>query len=96
MKLVELAGTRQKPELSRYTIEPLPRDSVTDGNIANVEAVGAAIERALRKLGYTSEEMLGRSRLDTVDHKGCCRGTSDQYGDHQAHYAAGDRAGRRS
>ena len=51
VKLVELAGTRQKPELNRYSIEPLPRDSVADGNIANVEAVGAAIERALRKLG---------------------------------------------
>jgi type IV pilus assembly protein PilM len=51
VKLVELAGSRQKPELSRYTIEPLPRDAVTDGNIANLEAVGATIERALRKLG---------------------------------------------
>ena len=51
VKLVELAGTRQKPELSRYTIEPLPRDAVADGNVANVEAVGAVLERALRKLG---------------------------------------------
>ena len=51
VKLVELTGTRQKPELSRYVIEPLPRDAVIDGNVANVEAVGATIERALRKLG---------------------------------------------
>ena len=51
VKLVELAGTRERPELARYTIEPLPRDAVTDGNIANMEAVGAALERALRKLG---------------------------------------------
>jgi type IV pilus assembly protein PilM len=50
VKIVELAGNREKPELSRYTIEPLPRDAVTDGNIANLEAVGATIERALRKL----------------------------------------------
>ena len=51
MKLVELAGTRQNPN-SVVTPLSLCRDSVTDGNIANVEAVGAAIERALRKLGF--------------------------------------------
>ncbi|TAG06111.1 MAG: pilus assembly protein PilM [Betaproteobacteria bacterium] len=51
VKMVELGGSRDKPELTRYTIEPLPRDAVTDGNIANMEAVGATIERALRKLG---------------------------------------------
>ena len=51
VKLVELGGTKTRPELSRYAIEPLPRDAVTDGNIANLEAVGAALERALRKLG---------------------------------------------
>ncbi len=51
VKLVELMGTKAKPELNRYAIEPLPRDAVADGNIANLEAVGAALERALRKLG---------------------------------------------
>ena len=55
VKMVELSGTRQRPELSRYAIEPLPRDAVTDGNIANLEAVGATIERALRKLGSRSK-----------------------------------------
>jgi type IV pilus assembly protein PilM len=51
VKLVELTGTRARPELSRYAIEPLPREAVTDGNIVNLEAVSAALERALRKLG---------------------------------------------
>jgi type IV pilus assembly protein PilM len=51
VKMVELAGSVEKPELTRYTIEPLPRDAVADGNIANLETVGSAIERALRKLG---------------------------------------------
>jgi type IV pilus assembly protein PilM len=51
VKLVELTGTKARPELSRYAIEPLPRDAVADGNIANLDAVSAALERALRKLG---------------------------------------------
>jgi type IV pilus assembly protein PilM len=51
VKMVELSGSQEKPELVRYTIEPLPRDAITDGNVANMETVGAAIERAVRKLG---------------------------------------------
>ncbi len=51
VKLVELSGSAEKPELTRYTIEPLPRDAMTDGNVANLETVGAALERAVRKLG---------------------------------------------
>ncbi len=51
VKMVELAGTRDKPELLRYAIESLPKDSISDGNIANMEAVVAAVERAFRKLG---------------------------------------------
>jgi type IV pilus assembly protein PilM len=51
VKMVELSGNSDKPELTRYTIEPLPRDAMTDGNVANMESVGAAIERAARKLG---------------------------------------------
>jgi type IV pilus assembly protein PilM len=57
VKLVELSGNRDKPELVRYTIEPLPREAVTDGNIANVEAVGATIERALRKLSSRTKSV---------------------------------------
>jgi type IV pilus assembly protein PilM len=51
VKMVELSGTSEKPELTRYSIEPLPRDAMSDGNVANMETVGAAIERAVRKLG---------------------------------------------
>ena len=32
--------------VERYAIEPLPKDSVVDGNIANLEAVGDALKRA--------------------------------------------------
>jgi hypothetical protein len=79
VKLVELAGTRERPELSRYTIEPLPRDAVTDGNIANLEAVGAALERA-PKAGLTYQSR--------------CGGPADQHGDHQTPDIAGHRARR--
>ncbi|MCS6997045.1 MAG: pilus assembly protein PilM [Casimicrobiaceae bacterium] len=51
VKMVELGGTREKPELVRYTIEALPKDSVTDGNIGNMEAVAETVARAYRKLG---------------------------------------------
>lgn len=51
VKMVELGGTREKPELLRYAIEALPKDSVADGNLTNVEAVAGVVERSYRKLG---------------------------------------------
>jgi type IV pilus assembly protein PilM len=37
--------------VERYVIEPLPKDTVTDGNIANIEAAGEAMKRAHKQLG---------------------------------------------
>jgi type IV pilus assembly protein PilM len=52
VKLVELAGgDKEGYKVERYAIEPLPRDAVTDGNIANLEAVSDAVKRALRRFG---------------------------------------------
>lgn len=52
VKLVELAGGgKEGYKVERYAIEPLPRDAVTDGNIANLEAVSDAVRRALRRFG---------------------------------------------
>ena len=52
VKLVELsAGDKEAYKVERYAIEPLPRDAVSDGNIANLEAVSEAILRALRRFG---------------------------------------------
>lgn len=52
VKLVELSGgDKEGYKVERYTIEPLPRDAVADGNIANLEAVSEAIRRALRRFG---------------------------------------------
>ncbi|HQZ01378.1 MAG TPA: pilus assembly protein PilM [Thauera sp.] len=52
VKLVELsAGDKEAYKVERYAIEPLPRDAVTDGNIANLEAVSEAVLRAMRRFG---------------------------------------------
>ena len=52
VKLVELSGgDKEAYKVERYAIEPLPRDAVVDGNIANLEAVGEAVRRALRRFG---------------------------------------------
>ena len=52
VKLVELSGgDKEGYKVERYAIEPLPRDAVADGNIANLEAVSEAVRRALRRFG---------------------------------------------
>lgn len=52
VKLVELSGgDKEGYKIERYAIEPLPRDAVVDGNIANLDAVSDAVRRALRRFG---------------------------------------------
>jgi len=52
LKLVELAQTGKATyRLERYAIEPLVRELVTDGNIANLDLVADALKRAYKKLG---------------------------------------------
>lgn len=58
VKLVELvlngkAGYR----VERYTIEPLPKDTVVDGNIANLEAVTDVIKKAWRRLSTSTRQV---------------------------------------
>lgn len=52
VKMVELsdAGNRMY-RIERYAIEPLPRDSVVEGNINNLDAVGEAVKRCHSRLG---------------------------------------------
>lgn len=52
IKMVELSE-RDKGgyNVERYAIEPLPRDAVVDGNIANLDAVADAVGRLLRRFG---------------------------------------------
>jgi type IV pilus assembly protein PilM len=52
IKLVELAESGKGTyRLERYAIEPLVRDVVTDGNIANLDLVADALKRAHKRLG---------------------------------------------
>src|SRR6185295_14911536 len=52
VKMVEIAEAgRNVYRVERYAIEPLPKDTVVDGNIANIEAAGEAIKRAHKNLG---------------------------------------------
>jgi type IV pilus assembly protein PilM len=52
VKLVELSEAGKGAyRLERYTIEPLPRDAVTDGNIVNLDQVSDGLRRAWKRLG---------------------------------------------
>ncbi|OIQ90100.1 competence protein A [mine drainage metagenome] len=52
VKLVELSDAGKGVQrIERYTIEPLPRDAVVDGNIVNLETVAEAVKRAWKRLG---------------------------------------------
>ncbi|MCB6182553.1 pilus assembly protein PilM [Leeia sp. TBRC 13508] len=51
VKMVELNKSGNGFSIERYVIEPLPKDSMSDGNVSNYEAVTDAIKRAWRKLG---------------------------------------------
>jgi type IV pilus assembly protein PilM len=52
LKLVELSEAGKGAyRLERYAIEPLPKDVVTDGNIANLDQVSDALRRAHKRLG---------------------------------------------
>jgi type IV pilus assembly protein PilM len=52
LKLVELSEAgKGSYRLERYAVEPLPREVVTDGNIANLDQVSEALRRAYKRLG---------------------------------------------
>ena len=47
IKMVELAEAgKGLYRVERYVIEPLPKDTITDGNVANIEAAGEVMRRA--------------------------------------------------
>ena len=51
VKLVELSSNgKDGYRVERYTIEVLPKDAVSDGNIANLDAVVDSVRRAWRRL----------------------------------------------
>lgn len=52
VKMVELTGSgKARYRLERYSIEPLPKDAVVDGNIMNLEEVGDALRRGWKRMG---------------------------------------------
>jgi type IV pilus assembly protein PilM len=58
VKMVELADAGKGAQrVERYAIEGLPKDSVLDGNIANLEAVAEAVRRAWKKLGTRTKNV---------------------------------------
>jgi type IV pilus assembly protein PilM len=58
VKLVELtANGKEGYRVERYTIEVLPKDAVSDGNIANLEGVVEAVQRAWKRLGTSTRNV---------------------------------------
>ena len=51
VKMVEVVDAGKGAlRVERYTIEPLPKDAVVDGNITNLEAVIEAVKRGWKKM----------------------------------------------
>ena len=51
IKIVELSELSSGYVVERYTIEPLPKGAVSEGNINNLDAVAEALRRAWKRLG---------------------------------------------
>lgn len=51
VKLLELSRSGSKYRVESYTVEPLPPNSVTEKNITDVDAVGEAIRKAVKRSG---------------------------------------------
>lgn len=55
VKMVELAGNgKDGYRVERYTIEVLPKDVVSDGNIVNLEAAAESVKKAWKKLATST------------------------------------------
>lgn len=57
VKMVELSDAPNGYRVERYAIEALPRDTVVDGNINNLEAVAEGVRRAWRTLGSSTRNV---------------------------------------
>jgi len=51
IKLLELSRSGTRYRVESYAVEPLPQNSVVDKNITDIQAVGEAIGRAVKKSG---------------------------------------------
>ncbi len=58
VKMVELsANGKDGYRVERYTIEVLPKDAVSDGNIANLEGVVESVKRAWKRMGTSTRNV---------------------------------------
>ena len=58
VKMVELASNgKDGYRVERYTIEVLPKDVVSDGNIVNLEAAAESVKRAWKKLATSTKHV---------------------------------------
>lgn len=58
VKMVELASNgKDGYRVERYTIEVLPKDVVSDGNIVNLEAAAESVKRAWKKLATSTRHV---------------------------------------
>ena len=58
VKLVELtANGKDGYRVERYTIEVLPKDAVSDGNIANLDGVVDCVKRAWKRMGTSTRNV---------------------------------------
>ena len=58
IKMVEIAEAgRGLYRVERYAIEPLPKDSVVEGNINNLDAVSDALKRCHKRLGSSIKNL---------------------------------------
>lgn len=70
VKLLELSQVGDNIRVENYAVEPLPANSVVEKNIADVEAVGEAIRRAVKRSGsrtkLTAVSVAGSSVITKV------------------------------
>ena len=58
VKMVELASEgKDRYRVDRYTIEILPRDTIVDGNVVNLEVAAETVRRAWRKLASSTRQV---------------------------------------
>ena len=51
VKMIEISQTVGGFQVEHYATEPLPRDAVVEGNLADLDAVAEAVKRAWRRMG---------------------------------------------
>ena len=57
VKMVELTGSLDACRVERYAIESLPRDSIVDGNISNLDQVSEAVARCWKRMGTSTKNV---------------------------------------